>query len=121
MALNDLIASLLGVADRVTRPLQADVTHHVYRRMDGKGKVEHYPVPDTVKAVVLLGQKRTGYNERGEVVPLRAVLVFPRPVSVDMRDKFVLPDRTTGPTLNVDGVVNPGTGARYMSEVGIGA
>jgi hypothetical protein len=122
MALNDLIASLVGVADRLTGPLQATVEHHVYRRMDGKGKVEYYPAPDLVPAVVARGQTRTGYNERGEVVPVRAVLTFPRPMSVDLRDKFVLPDRTTGPTVNLDaGVVNPSDGARYVTEVGIGA
>ncbi len=121
MALNDLIRSLVGVADRVTAPLQATVEHHVFRRHTAKGGVEHYPEPDRVPAVIVLGQSRTGYNERGEVTPLRAVLIFPRPVTVSMHDKFILPDGTTGPVVSVDGVVDPGTGARYMSEVGIGA
>lgn len=121
MALNDLVRSLVGVADRVTAPLQATVEHHVFRRHTSKGGIEHYPTPDAVQAVVILGQKRTGYNERGEVVPLRALLIFPRPIAVTMHDKFILPDGTTGPVVSIDGVVDPATGNRYASEVGLGA
>lgn len=120
MGLNTLIAKLVGVADRATASLQANVSHYAFRRHSAKGSPEHWPNPTTRACAVILGQGRTSFNERGEQVPLRAELIFPRPVDVHPQDKFILPDGTTGPIVSIDGVVDPATGNRYASSVRLG-
>jgi hypothetical protein len=39
---------------------------------------------------------------------------------VDPRDKFVLPDGTSGPIVDVNGLLDPSTGRPYLYEVALG-
>lgn len=121
MALNDLIATLVGVADRLTAGVQATVRHYPHTGFTTKGEPEVAATYDAVRCVVEYGRGRTTTDMRtGEQVPLKAVLTFPRPLAVTMHDKFVLPDFSTGPVVSIDGVVNPGTGGLYATTVTLG-
>jgi hypothetical protein len=39
---------------------------------------------------------------------------------IDTRDKFVLVDGSTGPIVDVEGLIDPATGSPYMYEVWLG-
>jgi len=64
--------------------------------------------------------RRTSPIDAGELVQAAWSIVFPRPVPVDTRDKFVLPGDVTGPILTIQGVVNPADQEVYATEVFLG-
>ncbi len=122
---NTLISGLLsGVADPLTASLQTTVQHyrHAERSVDDYNK----PTPGAPvlrKAILTKSDKivrRTSGLEAGELVQASWSIVFPRPVVVDARDRFVLPGDVEGPILSLEGVVNPATLAVYAVEVFLG-
>ena len=64
--------------------------------------------------------RRQGGGDAGELVQAAWSITFPRGLAVDPRDRFVLPGGVEGPILKVDGVINPGTGEVYATEVFLG-
>ena len=48
-----------------------------------------------------------------------AQVIFPRAVTVDLRDEFTLPDGRTAPVLSVDSVADP-DGGGYHAMVWLG-
>lgn len=120
MGLESLVASGVALADRITASLQGTVEHHVFKELDGRGRPVHWEPHDNVQAVITYGQVRVSRTDSGETVPPKVTLAFPRPIAVHPLDKFVLPDRTTGPVVKIDGEVNPSSGMRYATFVGLG-
>jgi hypothetical protein len=118
MALDALIRSALRTADAVTAGLQATVGHAAYTSQDAYGKPTYAAVVDR-QAVVELTEKPMRTLEGHERLSI-ARLTFPRPVAIDVRDRFTLPDGRTAPILTINGVADPSTGARYATEVALG-
>jgi len=125
MGFNLLISSLLtGVADPLTSSLQVEVAH--YRWADRTVDIYNKPTwgaPIPRRGIVSKSSKlvrRTNGSDAGELVQAAWTVVFPRPVPLDPRDKLVLPGSVTGPILNVDGVLDPGTEEVYATEVFLG-
>ena len=115
-----LVEKLVNVADKITATLQANVSHYAFSgaTVDVYEKVT--PGAPVVRACVVESTRRLFRLADGTEVLSRTKLTFPRPVAVDPRDKFVLPDGTTGPILDVVGVVDPVTNALYATEVFLG-
>ena len=123
---NTLISSLLsGVADPLTDSLQVSVDHYAFADVsyDAYNKPT-WGSPTSRKAVVekssKLVRRVTEGDAVGELVQANWSLIFPRPVAVDSRDRFVLPGSVEGPILKVDGVIDPATSVVYATEVFLG-
>lgn len=76
--------------------------------------------PETHSAFV---QRREGVLQtaEGQELRYRAVVTFLRPFTLNVRDKIVLSDGTTGPILTpTGGLVDPSTGNPYSRTVYLG-
>lgn len=118
MGLDALVRAVVATADAVTADLQATVQHAAYRSQDVYGKVT-YATAVARRAIVDLTEKPVRTVEGHERLST-ARLTFPRPVAVDPRDTFTLPDGRTAPVLSIGGIADPSTGARYATEVALG-
>lgn len=118
MGLDALVRSVVTTADAVTGSLQATVQHAAYTGQNGYAKPT-FAAAVARQAVVVLEQKPVR-NLEDKLVVSTARLIFPRPVAVDVRDRFTLPDGRTAPVLRTTGVADPTTGAAYATEVLLG-
>lgn len=118
MSLDALVRSVVATADTVTASLQATVQHAAYVSQDVYG-TPTYATAVARRAVVDLTERPVRTVEGHERLST-ATVIFPRPVAVDTRDKFTLPDGRTAPVLSIGGVADPSTGARYTVEVALG-
>jgi len=126
----DIVRAGVAVADSVTATLQAPVEHHAWISEDRRGEPTFAPL--IIRQAIVERKQRLIRAADGRVIAVNTKLTFPRPIEangaadrrepIDPRDKFVLPDGTTGPVLNVEGIVDPDTltGAGYMVEVWLG-
>lgn len=117
MALNDLIRSGVAIADSLTISLQSTVQHESFLGQTIYGATWSSAIPRT--AIVEL-RSRLHQTRDGRLVDTRAMVLFPRDIAVDHRDKITLPDGSSGPIVDVVGVVNPDTSRPYATEVWIG-
>lgn len=131
MGLATTLRNAVAVASRVTGGsggVQCDVTHEAWTGRDGYGKPT-YASGKTRKAIVERTQRMirtTGGND----VLSRARITFldiikangatGRTEPIDPRDRFTLPDGTTGPVLDVIGVIDPSTERPFAHEVLLG-
>lgn len=144
MSLNSLIRNAVKVADTITKSLQGDVQHSAWIGQDGFGKpvygtviqgldITGQPttpnVPVVRKAVIELKQRER--QVQGRVIMTFAYLTFVGPIpvngmtserkeAVDPRDVFILPDGSTGPVVDVQGVLDSETNLMYAVEVWLG-
>lgn len=118
MGLDALVRAAVAMADGITSSLQASVAHEAYMSQDGFGKPT-YAAAVSRRAIVDLTEKPIRTTEGKERLST-ARLTFPRPVAVDLRDRFLLPDGRTAPVLTIGGVADPTTGTRYATEVALG-
>jgi hypothetical protein len=129
MALSDLIRSGVRMADNLTADLQPLVVHSAWIGNDGFGG-DLYAAPVSRPAIVEREQKMVT-NAEGREVLAEHVITFLRPIEnhgapgrqepIDPRDRFVLPDGTTGPVAAVSTFVDRTTGAGYYQQVFLGA
>lgn len=132
MALNDVIAKVVAVANKITKPLQGDVSHLPWIAQNAFGSSSHQspfgqPIPRTA---IIEQQARWHQLPDGNQVFTFAHLIFLEPFEhinapnrknpIDPRDRLLLPDGTTGPIVDVDGLHNPGTKSPYFCEVWLG-
>jgi hypothetical protein len=116
----DLVRDMVALADDITGTLQVEIQHYTWSAatVDSYGKTT-WGTPVNRQCVVEK-TSRLVRNDQGDLVQAIASITFPRPVTLDVRDKFVLPDGLTGPIIKVNGVVDPGTDAVYALEVMLG-
>jgi hypothetical protein len=132
MALNDIIAKGVAVVHKVVKPLEVPILHAAYIQQNVFGSQTHNtPFGEPVSRVAILEQKqRFRQLSNGQMVLTYAHLIFTEPFAghgapgrkepVDPRDKFILPDGTTGPVVDTDGLFNPATNSPYFLEVWLG-
>ncbi len=126
MSLLDVLHSGIKIADRVTKPLQTTVT---YKRETGQsGYGPTYASPVSLHAIVdyRAVQVRT---KDGTLTATRATITL---LNVDEvvaatggkgignNDVFTLPDGDTGPTLDLSGFIDAGTGNPIATTVMMG-
>lgn len=126
--LASLIQKAVAIADEVTTTLQATVQLYAWTGEDIVGNVT-YADPVSLPALVEdrdeLRQISTGQTVRARAKISFLRLVPPngspgRQEPIDVRDKIVLPDSTSGPIVDIRGLVDPTTSRPYLPEVWIG-
>ncbi len=129
MTLDELFRSCVASASALTSSLQVEVEHWPWTADDDSAKPVYTAAPVLRKAIV---ERVTGLVDTspGDVMKARHHLVFLDPIEpypaegregpLDPRDKFVVPDRSTGPVVGLKGPVDPATGFTYMGEVWLG-
>lgn len=115
-------------ADTASKGVQVTVTH---RRWTGKNAFGKATYDDTTLPMIVERKERMIQAQGGNEVLTKHLLTRVGPIAaqgaanrsepVDLRDVFVLPDGTTGPTVAVDGIFDPLKGAPFMYQIWLGA
>ena len=134
MGLIDIIRSGVAIASGLTADLQSDVTHYAWigdagGSASGKGK-STYATPVNRRALINTGSKEVKLAN-GQTALVKARIVFLDPIEpngaagrrepIDVRDKIVLPDGTSGPIIDTGGLLDAGTDAPFVNTVLLGA
>lgn len=119
-----LISSMVALADSLTQSfgLQADIQYWAYVSSNGAGKVTYsppYPGAGVVVKAIVDKRQRMVKTASGELVQSQASVTFLRPTTINLFDRIVLPDGTTGPILNT-GAFMDGSNAGILTEVYLG-
>lgn len=130
MSLADTIATVLGEANTLltNEELLEPVTIRRWTGQDLSGDPT-YAASISVAGLVELKQQLRK-NTEGQEVMSKTKLTFTQPIAaegtsgrrepIDPRDEIILPDGTTGPIIDIAGLVSGGTAAPYMLEVWLG-
>ncbi len=127
MSLLHVVRSGIETANKVTKPLQATVSYSRYLGSDEYGQVT-YADPVPLKAIVDWKQKQLR-TQGGVLSVSRAVVTLidikelnaaTNNEGVNDEDRFVLPDGTTGPILDMAGFIDALTGLPMYTEVYLG-
>src|SRR5262245_26601288 len=125
MALDDILRNGVGIANTVTAGVQAAVTWEAWIGRDIKGKPS-YAAPVTLRAIIDLNRKQRYLD--GRVQTVVATLTILEPVTpnntagrqgvIDVRDRFILPDGSSGPIMTAPNAVwDPGAARPFLNEV----
>jgi hypothetical protein len=132
MALRDTIAKVVAIANIITKNLQGDVSHYPWIAQNAFGSVsQQAPFGQPIlRTAIIEQQARWRQMPNGNMVFTYAHLIFLEPFEhidapnrknpIDPRDRLILPDGSTGPIVDVDGLHNPGTKSPYFCEVWLG-
>jgi hypothetical protein len=119
MGLAEVLRGGVALADRLTASLQATVSHEAWSGNNADGEAT-YAAPVNRQAIVEEG-RRPRALANGDVVVVKAHILFLRPTAVDARDRFTTPSGVTGPIVDTDHVMNdPAALAGYYAGVWIG-
>lgn len=101
-----LLDMAVGIADKVTQSLglQASVMHTSITSLDGDGN-PLAPPPAVKRSAVVVKKQQLVKTSDGQLVMSQASVTFLNPTVINLTDKIVLPDGTTGPILNTEGFV----------------
>lgn len=122
------LRSGLKIIATQTRSIQGVVKHHAWIGQDQFGN-ETYAFPVDRKAIITVReQDRPG--QMGQVTRTTAHLLLLDPVEpngttgrlepVDTRDKIVLPDGSTAPIVETNGLIDPDSTRPFFMEVWLG-
>lgn len=131
MAIGKLITKAFVIAEKVaggSGGVLCDVTYRPWIGNTGTGG-PRYGDAVTLPAIVEKKQRLIRTKDTTEVMS-KHYLGFLRPFTpngaadreepIDTRDEFTLPDRSTGPVLDANGLMNPTTGRPYHADVWLG-
>lgn len=115
------IRRALTIVDDVTTAggITVDVVHRAYVAQDALGDGEPYAAPVTRQAV-FKDIKHQFHGVGGYEVQSQGHLLFARPVTITTSDQLTMPDGTTPPILEVNGVWDSEAGRRYYTVVTLG-
>lgn len=129
MAFDDLVRTGVSLANDLTGSLQTTVTHEAWTGMDELGD-ETYAGPVTLNAIVNQRQRERRTNT-GETIMTRAEITILETITpngaagrvepIDNRDRITLPDGTTGPIVDTEGILDPDTNRPYFARVWLGS
>lgn len=124
MSLLDVLRSGVAIADKITKPLQCVVTYKRYTTSDIYGK-KQFASPVSLHAVVDFKANQVRTKE-GVLTVTRAtitllniqeVVAATGGEGIGNNDVFILPDGDTGPTLDIGGFIDAGTGHPLATTV----
>jgi len=115
----DILRNGVALANSLTADLQPSVQHYSYSGNDGMGG-KSFSAPVSRSAIVETKQKLV-QTQAGEEVLSTHVITFLTDVSVDPRDKFVLPDGSQRQVLSISGFADKDTGGSFYRQVYLGA
>lgn len=128
MGFDDIVRSLVGLANEITADLQSQITIHPWTGSnDNAGPI--YGTPYTISAVVE-EHDRLVRLPSGQEIRQRAEIMIIQPIAangatgriepIDTRDKIILQSGYTGPIRDVMGPTDPSTGNPYVYTVILG-
>ena len=131
MGYEDDIRAGVAIASGEFESMKLDVVHTPWIGDNGRG-VDAFGTPQNLRALV--NKKHKQLHLRGNLVTVVASLLFLENVGsttpntgktrtnpFDIRDKFVLSDGTTAPTVDVDnGVMDSGTNQGFVTKAWLG-
>lgn len=127
----EVIQSGVSIANSLTKGVQPSITIHQLTGMGPSGDAT-YATPITVSAIVDYTNKVSIRNGQILTVSATVTILDPVPVNgavtdpprvepIDVRDKIILPDGTTGSIISVPGAVyNPNSGTGFIQVIEIG-
>lgn len=133
MSFDAIIRSGLRSAHAITASLQSAVAHERWSGVDSYGKPTYLTSVDRT-AIIEKKQKRVaGPNGTEILATSRVQFLTPLPDAtqysvvlsnrrnpIDPRDRFTLPDGTTCPVVDIEGVFDPSTDRPYIEAVWLG-
>lgn len=127
MSLLDVVRSAPAIANKITRPLQPFVVYERMTSSDDYG-TKTYASPVNLHAIVDYVSKQVRTPEgilsvsRAEItlLDIAEVVAATAGQGIGNDDKFTLPDGDTGPTLDLRGFVDAGTGHPIATSVMLG-
>jgi hypothetical protein len=124
----DVIEKGIAIAKDVTATLQAGITIEPWDGQDAQA-MPSYDTAVAYDAIVDMTAHLIR-DSKGEDVLAKATITILEPISdngaagrlepVDPRDLITLPDGSTNPILNIQGLVNPDTDSGYMFVITLG-
>ena len=128
MALDDIVRNAVATINTITGSLQVNVTHQAWTGQSGTGTPTY--AAGVVRPAIVEKKTRDRRMADGRVIMTIAYIVFIHPIAangaagrvepIDARDKFTLPDGTTGPVIDTNAFLDPNTNAGYLHEVWLG-
>lgn len=129
MGLQSIVASGVAIAANLTATLRVNVTHEAWTGTSGNYGTPTYATGVTRSALVEMRPSLRRLPDGTEVMA-KATVTFLVPISangasgrrepIDPRDKITLHDGTTGPIIDISGLVNPDTTRPYLLVVSLG-
>lgn len=129
LALDKIVRDAVALADSITKSLQPTVAHSAWTGQDVFGTAT-YATAVNRDAIVEYKIRDKLQSSTGKVIQSQALITIIGPITangasgrvepIDSRDKIVLPDGTTGPIIDVEGIVDPITNKPYMYQIWIG-
>lgn len=131
MGLADIVAGAVTIARTVTLDLHTTITLAQWIGEDQFGK-GIYATALSLRAIVEDKNKQLKTGEGQDAVSKTYIAVlepidaatansgFTRKNPVDERDIVTLPDGSTGPILDIDGLINGATGVPFYSQIYLG-
>lgn len=116
------MGDLVKIVDQVTQNLgfQSEVIHFHWSDQDSDGKPVFSPAAGTKRKAGWEKRTRMVAGFEGREVTSTSSLIFPRPVSINVKDQFTLPDGTLGLIVSVSGFADPSTKEAFATEVFLG-
>jgi hypothetical protein len=125
MGLASIIANGIAKADRITADLQPNVLHEAWTGQDEFGTATY--AAGVNRAAIVEKKTKLVTNNAGIEVKAETLISIIRPVlangaagrqePIDPRDRFTLPDGSTGPVMAIEGLIDRTTGAPFYSQV----
>ena len=130
-AFDDLVRSGYALAKTFTASLQVTVTLRAWLGQTALGDASYGPAR-SFKVLVEYKQRMVVNRATGNATLARALVTFLEPVApvggveernepIDTRDQLTLPDGSTGPIIDVQGLADPDTNETYAPEVWVGS
>lgn len=123
IGLRQLVEQVIAIADEATggpTGLQSTITIHPYTGETLYG-VDTYGTPETVPAFVSYKQAPVQSRTGQTIISKASVIILKKLTrAIDINDKIVLPDGTSGPIIDVSGFANPDTSKPFTNKIFIG-
>ena len=135
MSFDSIVRSGVALANQLTTSLQVPVIHRAWIGDDNYGEPDYAAPSTAADGGVLKGavEMRQVMHTRpdGTSVMTKVKITFVQPVPpngnpnrtaepIDTRDYIELPNGVTGPIIDVQGVLDPGTSEPYATDVWLG-
>lgn len=131
MSILSAVQAGIAIADKITKPLQGQISIQPWIGQDGVGG-HSYGTTKLVNAAIDTTRKRV-FGQGQEVVIMASLTIMEaiadtvatpphvRVNPIDPRDIITLPDGTTGPTILAGGYMDPSTSRPVSNDVMLGA
>lgn len=128
MGLAAIITNGIATADNITADLQPNVLHEAWTGQDEFSNATY--AAGVNRAAIIEKKTKIVTDNFGKEIRAETLISIIRPVPangaadrqepIDPRDRFTLPDGSTGPIVAIEGLIDRTTGAPFYSQVWLG-